>query len=858
MKTLTLFFIGLWIGMAVSAQEKGPIPQISQQLSEYFGYYPREKVFITTDKSQYKPGETVWFRAFVTNGNNLPVTKESRELYTKLYDYKGEAVLHEIYKLENGSAHGDFMIPKNLAKGNYLLVAFTMANISPEEISYTILHIDPLYSDGLVAEVRARDSISISGKQNELYLVLHDRMGEVQKRTSLRFQILNGKEIVEKGKVKTDDDGKAAIPFTLPAKTNGEPFICAISDNNSNWTQEVFLPSNLDPVVLEFFPEGGNLITGTASKVGFTAFNKWGMPVEVEGSLIDQAGKSLSFVKTLSKGLGLFSLANSDKQKLKISLTGSTGQNQTFEIPESIEDGMALSIVKMDVEFISVNLIFGDKQKHSISLIVNQGSNIYWAADMEINGMGRIKIPTENLPSGINQLSVFSVEGKLLAHRIVFTDKKQELKIAVTPEKNKLKVDEKMKVKVAMNSENGLPTAGNVCISVSDRYRKQLIGSHIDEGLVFDADLENPTSCFQETLKNKILNSVLMDIYLIANHTKGFDWNRIMQFKAESATESNSGTSGISGIVSDKNGNKVNNAKVILVNSKNKQEYTSNTNGDGRFSFPNLNEGNTDDYSAKAIDNEGKRELEVVLNNKLTERISDFAAKTILKYNLSGNEKFGQENYFQSNPDLISKTPKAIKPISNTYENQRKMLETATSLLDVIKATKAYRIANNQIVFLGFENSINYQGGALIVVDGQQLGTDVSVISNIAPTDVDHIFISTNPMDIQRYTGLNSVGLIEIFTKKTRLTDPFPEEQIKSNKYDGIFRVPNEFRVPNSKSGKNQTTLSWIPDQLINEAGQFEFTIPAGQVISDFEIEVQGITPDGRVGVGKASFSVVK
>jgi hypothetical protein len=50
----------------------------------------------------------------------------------------------------------------------------------------------------------------------------------------------------------------------------------------------------------------------------------------------------------------------------------------------------------------------------------------------------------------------------------------------------------------------------------------------------------------------------------------------------------------------------------------------------------------------------------------------------------------------------------------------------------------------------------------------------------------------------------------------------------------------------------------WIPDQTISETGQFEFTITAGKGISDFVIEVQGITPDGRMGVGTAGFSVVK
>jgi hypothetical protein len=856
MKTLTLFLIGLWIGLVLSAQENDVLPIINHQMTEYFKYYPREKVYLATDKSKYEPGETVWFRAFVTTGNNLPASGEPRDLFIKLYDKKGVAVLQDIYKLKNGSTSGDFVIPESLQKGNYSLVAFTSAQTSPEDISYAIIQIDPQYTNQFVAEVRTKDSISTAGQKNELYLILSDGTGRIQANTSLRFQIMNGSEVIGKGKVKTDNQGKATVLFTLPEKTNGEPFICELSDNNDEWQQEVFLASNIDPLIINFYPEGGNLVTGIPAKVGFTAFNKWGVPVDVEGSVTDQDGKLVSLVKTLSSGVGLFTLPNAAHQKYKLVLSGKSGQNQTFDLPVASDSGFAFSVVKVDGAFISANLIFTDKQKHAIALLVNQGSNIYWAANMEIDGMGRLKIPADNLPNGINQLSVFSAEGNLLGSRIVFVDKKQELNIAVTPSLSNLKPGEKMKVKINLTGENNQPLAGNVSISVADQYREQKAGQHIDDCLLFDKELEIPISVNVERLKGKLSKSALMDVYLIANRMNGFNWETIRQFKAESKSESNSGTSGISGIVTDKNGNKMDKAKVSLVNKTNMQLHTTSTNDDGRFSFPNLNTGNIDDYSAKATDTDGKHELQVVFNKSLEDRISDFVANAIRKYSLMENEQPAGENYFKSNPDLIAKAPKPVKPTTNNYESQRKLLSTATSLLDVIKMIKAYKIINNQIVFSG-SISINYQGGALIILDGQQLGTDISVMNSISPTDIDHISVSTNTMDIQRYTSFNSVGIIELFSKKA--PQPDLQKQSTTSKYDGIYRVPGDFQANEDKQkNKYNTTLLWIPDQMVGETGQYEFTVTASQVISDFVIEVQGITPDGRMGSGTAKFSVVK
>jgi len=170
MKTVAIFILCVLIGITISAQETGPLAKIGQQMTDYFGYHAREKVYTMTDKSQYRPGETVWFRAFVTTGNNLPTSKESPELYVKLYDQKGTALIQEIYKVDNGFAAGDFVLPETLQKGNYSLVCYTTAHISPEEISQTLLKVDPEYDNQLVAQVHAKDSISAAGRNNELLI----------------------------------------------------------------------------------------------------------------------------------------------------------------------------------------------------------------------------------------------------------------------------------------------------------------------------------------------------------------------------------------------------------------------------------------------------------------------------------------------------------------------------------------------------------------------------------------------------------------------------------------------------------------------------------------------------------------
>jgi hypothetical protein len=858
MKTLTLLMSIVFAGMISSAQNQSPVPRISQQITNYFNYNPRAKILIITDKNQYKPGETIWFRALVTDANNQLATGDNSPLNIKLYDKKGTPLFQETFRLTNGSTPGDIQIPEDLEKDTYFLVAYLALNNSPEDLSYTPLKIDPAYNNQWVAETALKDSISVSGQQNKLNIVLRDISGNIQKNTQLRYQLLNGDEIIEKGKLKTDEKGKVTLPLTIPAKSNGEPFICSLNNTRDDWKHDVFLPTNLDPMVVRFYPEGGNLIPGVSLKIGFTAFNKWGLPVDVEGAVINQEGKPVTLVQTLTQGLGFFSVTNDGKQTYKLVLSGKTGQNQSFEIPLPNPNGLAFSVTKTDTGFISVNLIFSEKQKHFVAITATQGNTMHWATDMEIDAIGRIKIPTEHLPQGINLLSVFSKEGNLLAERLIFLNKNQRLKVDVQTQKSSLKPNESMKVSVRLTDENNQPISGNVIVSVTDKLRNSMNTPGINEYLQLDSELETPFSLVSGAFKNPTANAELMDIYLIANNLKAFDWSKIRQFKPETATDLNTGSSRISGFVTDKNGTKINRAKVSLVNNKTMRLHTTTTNREGIFFFPNLNQGNAEDFSAKATDPDGKRELKIIFSKNLEGQIPGYIAEIAPRHCFINTDQVADGTYFSNNPDLFTRASKQSKPNTISADNQRRLLSTSTSLLDVIKTLKPYRIMNNQIVFVGSENSLNYQGGALIVLDGQQLGTDISVIQNMSPAEIDHINISTNPMDIQRYTGLNSVGIIEIFQKKATTPEPnFRNET--ANQYDGEYRIPNKFQEESATPKRDtRTTLLWIPDQEVDETGTFEFSVTAGKVISDFIIKVEGMSKNGVAGSGKAEFAVSK
>ena len=75
-----------------------------------------------------------------------------------------------------------------------------------------------------------------------------------------------------------------------------------------------------------------------------------------------------------------------------------------------------------------------------------------------------------------------------------------------------------------------------------------------------------------------------------------------------------------------------------------------------------------------------------------------------------------------------------------------------------------------------------------------------------------------------------------------------------------LFRsIPGKFPTsPVNLKRDTRTTLLWIPEQIVDKTGQFEFSVTAGRVMSDFVVEVQGLSDGGLTGSGKVVFTVGK
>ncbi len=99
------------------------IKALKKKSTEANATHPEDRVYLQFDKPFYNPGETIWFSAYVRNGQNLKPSSQSDIVNVEFINPKGsvEKTIRLIAK--NGKVAGDFSLDEEAPGGLYKVKA---------------------------------------------------------------------------------------------------------------------------------------------------------------------------------------------------------------------------------------------------------------------------------------------------------------------------------------------------------------------------------------------------------------------------------------------------------------------------------------------------------------------------------------------------------------------------------------------------------------------------------------------------------------------------------------------------------------------------------------------------------------
>ena len=125
MKKLLHTALLLLVALSAHADEKN-LDKIVFNAAVVSNLFPQERVYLHFDNTAYYLGETMWFKAYVTEGVKDTPSTLSKVLYVELCAPEGYVVETKKYKIDDkGCCHGEFELKPLLLSGYYEIRAYT-------------------------------------------------------------------------------------------------------------------------------------------------------------------------------------------------------------------------------------------------------------------------------------------------------------------------------------------------------------------------------------------------------------------------------------------------------------------------------------------------------------------------------------------------------------------------------------------------------------------------------------------------------------------------------------------------------------------------------------------------------------
>lgn len=498
--------------------------------------YPQEKVHIHFDKPYYSVGDDVWLKAYVVNSENNELSAMSKVLYVDVIDEQDSVRKTLALPVINGLSSGDINLNEAVfSAGNYHIKAYTrwMQNFSTDYFFSKDLPVgDARKATGLTAD--AKFSFGPDKLNAEVtYLNLADKAPAAGKPVS--FTLLhNGKE-VSSGKAVTASNGKVFLEMDMKdVYKAGDLYLqtrLVVGDNNTIRRNFSVYDITQKPD-LQFFPEGGRLVAGLRSKVGFKALLPDGRGGEVKGVVVDQDNKTITEFTSAHAGMGVFALQPvAGAVYTAVIKNQTTGLEYRYPLPAAEPQGYVLSVDHADADNLTVKVTAGKGMApgKEMALVGLQNNVVRYTSRIKPDQQAvSTQVPKLKFATGIVQFTLLSGDAVPLAERLVFVNHQDQLKMDISTDKPVYKPREKVDMQLFLKDDDGSPVEGNISVAVTDENQVKIDEDEelsIYANLLLTSDLkgniEAPNYYFNNTSAAKERQ---LDNLLLTQGWRRFNW----------------------------------------------------------------------------------------------------------------------------------------------------------------------------------------------------------------------------------------------------------------------------------------------------------------------------------------------
>ena len=882
---------------AFAQDDSVALTTIISKTTKFATNYPVEKVYLHFDKPYYAVGDTIWFKAYITVMDHQ-LSGLSKIVYVDMITNHDSVVQSLRLQVTNGVANGNIVLPQlTFKEGNYHIRAYTawMRNFDQAYYFYKNVIVGNTVDEKnpLNTHIAFTNSISNTGEKISAKILYKDQDGVPYINKKVSWKVQADDETIDKGKGVTDQNGLLEVSFSSN-KTGVFGSADLITDIEINYKKTLNHSFSLKtasvPKDVQFFPEGGNLISGIRTKVAFKAISSNGLGVNIKGTIVDNDNKSVADFTSQHLGMGIFALTPEAGKSYKANVIFPDGTQSSYDLPRIMDEGIDLAVNNNNPDSLNVKISSNDEflQKFNNTrfyIVAQSGGVIYYAAQTNLRNLFySAVIPKNKFPTGILQVSLLSSEGDPLSERIVFIQHNDMLNVTLNSDRQVYATRQKVRMNVLVKNKE-VPVSGTFSIAVIDETKvpyDENSETTIQSNLLLSSEIkgyiEKPNYYFNHVDDTKVAD---LDILMLTQGYRRFTYSDIVydklptiQFLPEQGID-------ITGILRANSGVAIPHGNVHLTIPDKIFYKDVVTDVNGNFRFSNLTFQDSSQVILNAKNNPNGKYMELTVNSDtypgLIKNVNspDNVANidSILTIYLENTKRQYSGNHILKEvvikakveekkpshvdyPALVGLSPEADHIVNGAQ------LTGCNDLLECLKGAAFGLTYSEQDFYITRDyNQGNKATPVQVYYNGMPVET--SYLSNIDPKTVEsaEIFLNNGITDIGKMN--NTKGVLVINSKKipkgekislSDLKNLIPQKNIITISPQG-YEKAREFYVPKYIVPKTsmqlpdlRTTVYWNPTVITDKVtGKASFDFYNSDGKGTYRAVIEGLDIDGNI-----------
>ncbi len=638
-------------------------------------------------------------------------------------------------------------------------------------------------------------------------------------------------------------------------------------------------PGNDVQYDIQFFPEGGNLVSGLESVVGFRVADPRGQGIDFRGIIVDEKNDTLAKIKPLKFGIGRFAFTPAQGHTYRAIITHPNQKKSIYPLPASFGEGMVVHLSETDRKTkVTVKGIFSSPtQPSTVYLLAHTRHEvIFCEAQPFRDGQAVFTLDKNSFGEGISHLTIFNDVMTPVCERLYFKKPAQELTIEVSQELTRYLPRKKVNLNLRTSLPEGGPAMANLSASVFKIDSVEESGPTIVDYLLLNSELkgniESPDYYFEKKASGE--QEEVSDNLMLTHGWIRFKWEDVLQGKCdeEYAPEHNghilTGQVRLASIKTPASGILI----YLTAAGAYTRLYSSRSDERGRVQFEMKNFYGSNELIAQTntlFDSVYRIELV----NPFSERKS---GRTVPELDLTGPERKTLEqrsihlqvqNMFYKNQRSLIRKPSFDSaafygPPDGHYTldeytrfpTMEEIMREYVRGVDVRKRKDGFHFLNYDLV-----NRTFFENDPLVMLDGMPV-FDINKIMAFDPRQVKSLEV----MNRQCYLGVSSFeGVVSYRSYRGDLGGFQPDAKSLLTSYEGL-QFQREFFSPLYETEKQREStmpdtrnlLYWSPSVSTDKDGKGQIQFYTSDITGKYRVVIQGITKEGVPGYSSTTFEV--